>query len=80
MNQDRLTFNLTKQIIYGILYPLENLVKWLYRILRLFFCPHRWILVQKRELHRSGYYVYTLRINKCRYCGKEKTFKDRSDF
>lgn len=39
-------------------------MRWLYRILRLFFCPHRWDMVKNAP--------YTYR--KCRMCGKGRSF------
>lgn len=54
-------------------------MKWLYRILRLFFCPHRWeyrgAMESRTEKNSDGHIVrdINLRILECRYCGIEKT-------
>lgn len=51
-------------------------MRWFYRILRLFFCPHRFGSAKKlqaRDLQTDTVraYIYVLR---CRYCGKMKSF------
>lgn len=51
-------------------------MKWLYRILRLFFCPHKYEIEDKYERTKtfvSGVkHVTHIYINRCKYCGKQK--------
>lgn len=55
-------------------------MKWLYRILRLFFCPHKWVEKNAYSINRNDdkKQVGVFTIKTCRYCGKERSFK--SDF
>lgn len=52
-------------------------MKWLYRILRLFFCPHKYEIAGETEITRSsdnsvaGHLV----ILECKHCGKLKEFR-----
>lgn len=58
-------------------------MKWLYRILRLFFCPHRWV----NTGHTIQHYVedwmtpdnkratFLRRVYECRYCGSTREQK-----
>lgn len=53
-------------------------MKYLYKILRLFFCPHKYTILYKvscfdgSDAIMPSYYKYHLR---CRYCGKIKVKK-----
>ena len=48
-------------------------MKSLYEILRLFFCPHRYVMVKEyvREFSKYRDGTIVVRINKCKHCGKE---------
>jgi hypothetical protein len=53
-------------------------MKYLYKILRLFFCPHRWDIknTEKMELIDGDDTIvkdYTKFTLQCRYCGNLKT-------
>lgn len=52
-------------------------MKWLYRILRLFFCPHKWVEKDTKPIRKS--YTQSVigisSIKVCKYCGKEKHFQ-----
>jgi hypothetical protein len=59
-------------------------MKYLYKILRLFFCPHHWTRVSVESIERSRQgkklgIVAEVRTFRCRYCGDEKTSKVRFD-
>lgn len=59
-------------------------MRWLYRILRLFKCPHRWEVEFKNShtIHDgvgvpiANYYNWALR---CKYCGDIKHISSRSN-
>lgn len=59
-------------------------MKWLYRILRLFFCPHKFELLEKYNRKRVFQATWTEKdvtvesqyyINRCKYCGKLEKFE-----
>ena len=54
-------------------------MKYLYKILRLFFCPHKFLLeeqYQKSKTFSSGCKIeYIQYIQKCKYCGKIKVLE-----
>lgn len=46
-------------------------MKWLYRILRLFFCPHKWIEKERYDLSYQDNTRFGISmILKCKYCGQ----------
>lgn len=50
-------------------------MKWLYRILRLFFCPHKY-----KSLHEGSVVCKSTTIGRyydkeCKYCGKMKRYQ-----
>lgn len=57
------------------------MMRWLYRILRLFFCPHRW---ERAGVKKTGYtrksdgkeLEFESIILQCAYCGNMKTALD----
>jgi len=57
-------------------------MKWLYRILRLFFCPHFWIKIDKESIKSNGeeYWVGDLYTLQCKYCGEIKFKKVNNHF
>lgn len=53
-------------------------MKWIYRILRLFFFPHKFIFIENIDyvnLDTSTIIIGRSKINRCKYCGKYKSFK-----
>lgn len=53
-------------------------MKYLYKILRLFFCPHKYIL--EREVNAVDKEIneipsYRILVSQCKYCGDYKKFK-----
>lgn len=58
-------------------------MKWLYRIFRLFICPHRFSNIDKQKIFtnidRLGKWEETgmLYTQQCKYCGKLKSFKSK---
>jgi len=51
-------------------------MKWVYRILRLFFCPHKWEVLGKNPLLREDNERFgDMYILKCKHCGKLNTKK-----
>jgi len=50
-------------------------MRWLYKILRLFFCPHRFKRTNEIHLLNGGKQYGTKYVGECRYCGKIKGFK-----
>lgn len=54
-------------------------MKYLYRILRLFFCSHKYEIFEQgtRTYRPTGHVIGTFYISKCRYCGKIKSFEKR---
>jgi hypothetical protein len=55
-------------------------MKYLYKILRLFFCPHKYKLVSEKGIIKSSSQkqIGSLRIKECQYCGKEKGYKENN--
>lgn len=49
-------------------------MKYLYKILRLFFCPHKWVFIDKIRVEDSWESWTELRCQ-CKYCGKFRRFK-----
>jgi hypothetical protein len=50
-------------------------MKYLYKILRLFFCPHKYDKILAKGPVRDGYKTIGLYYDKeCKYCGKIKAF------
>ena len=49
-------------------------MKWLYRILRLFWCPHKWEVFKKNTFfHKGSSSEYPVRMTftlSCKRCGK----------
>lgn len=58
-------------------------MKYLYKILRLFFCPHKYIIeIEKSEINTHNYFgskasIGTFIIKECCYCHKTKSFNHR---
>lgn len=52
-------------------------MKWLYRILRLFFCPHKFNIVKTIALNRivTKTKIGECYIQKCNYCGKIESYE-----
>lgn len=50
-------------------------MKYLYRILRLFFCPHKYKLTLHGPIHLDGKPVGSYYDKTCYYCGKVKRFE-----
>jgi hypothetical protein len=50
-------------------------MRWIYRILRLFFCPHRLEAVASHQVwdEDATRARGVIRISRCRYCGRERT-------
>lgn len=48
-------------------------MKYLYAILRLFFCPHKYQLYGTISVHENGSKIGIEYINICKKCGKIKT-------
>lgn len=51
-------------------------MKWLYKILRLFFCPHKYVRYERVRIDdpESGEYEYREKCS-CVRCGKMRRFK-----
>jgi hypothetical protein len=49
-------------------------MKYLYKILRLFFCPHKYQDVKIGLIGDEGVTIGTFYDKKCRYCGHMKRF------
>lgn len=53
-------------------------MKYLYKIFRLFFCPHKFLNKEKynsTKTYKSGEEINSvLYIKECKYCGKIKTY------
>jgi hypothetical protein len=57
-------------------------MKQLYRILRLFFCPHKYTILEcsaVTRIYKNGSEVIIGHniLSQCKYCGKLSTHKDR---
>jgi hypothetical protein len=51
-------------------------MKWLYRILRLFFCPHKYTTtVDVGKIRDNGNVIGNYYDKECKYCGKMKHFQ-----
>ncbi len=53
-------------------------MKDLYKILRLFFCPHKYESIGEHEVFQTRNYSLPIRIeyvSRCKYCGKIKKTK-----
>lgn len=52
-------------------------MKWLYRILRLFLCPHKWMEKNSKNIIKSDTraVIGLSSIKVCKYCGEEKHFE-----
>jgi aspartate carbamoyltransferase regulatory subunit len=54
-------------------------MKWLYRILRLFFCPHKDDIIDHYEITKTfksgNTHKELVYLNKCKYCGRLKNHK-----
>ena len=50
-------------------------MKYLYKILRLFFCPHKYsILIKHGKITECGTIIRNYNIKECRFCNKPKIF------
>lgn len=50
-------------------------MKWIYRILRLFFCPHRYEILGEHNGERMDGALYRAHQLKCKRCGICKMFR-----
>lgn len=54
-------------------------MKWLYRILRLVKCPHKWNIAHRTNVKdENGAYIGINFVLQCHYCGDIKTRKTRA--
>lgn len=54
-------------------------MKWLYRLLRLFFCPHKFVTLDEHPVNEKGQttpYNIVYR-QECKYCGRHNTYELR---
>lgn len=50
-------------------------MKWIYRILRLFFCPHNYRKLDVYEKKVGGRIIGYSYVKECVYCGEVKEFE-----
>lgn len=48
-------------------------MKYLYKILRLWFCPHKWKTTANGELIQDGVCIGHYTYLQCKYCGNVKS-------
>jgi len=57
-------------------------MKYVYKILRLFLCPHRWDRISAENIVKANdnnFIVAEIRTFRCRHCGKEEIKKVKYD-
>lgn len=61
--------------------PRSSQMKYVYKIFRMFFCPHRWNRISVENMVKTGTNDITAEVRtfRCRYCGKEEVQTVRFD-